>query len=298
MYVLAHLTDPHLPLPPTRLRELASKRVIGFFNWQRRRRRDHRLEVLDALVADLHAAQPNHIAVTGDLVNIALRGEFAPALEFLAKVGSPANVTFVPGNHDTYVRTTLEHAYRYWGAYMRGDDAPVVPESRFPFVQRRGPIAVIGLSTAIPTAPFLATGKLGREQLARLAPMLERLGAEGAFRVVLLHHPPTSAVGGRLKRLIDARAFREVIRQQGAELILHGHSHINSQVMLDGPAGKIPAIGVPSASASPTEGHEPASYNLYRIEQQTTGWRCECVSRGFAIGREGVAELGRKMLIG
>ena len=50
MFVLAHLSDPHLgPLPAPRLRELAGKRVFGFINWRRGRRYRHRPEVLDVL---------------------------------------------------------------------------------------------------------------------------------------------------------------------------------------------------------------------------------------------------------
>ena len=49
----------------------------------------HRREVLDALVADLQAQRPDHIAVTGDLVNIALEAEFAPARAWLESIGTP-----------------------------------------------------------------------------------------------------------------------------------------------------------------------------------------------------------------
>jgi 3',5'-cyclic AMP phosphodiesterase CpdA len=298
MFVLAHLTDPHLPMPRPRLAELAGKRMLGFLNWQGRRRHEHRFEVLDALVQDLKAAAPDHVAVTGDLVNVALPGEFAPALEFLARLGAPGDVTFVPGNHDTYVRATMEHGYRHWGAYMRGDDAAAAPVNRFPFVRRRGPLALIGLSTAIPTAPFLATGKLGAGQLRQLGERLADLGREGAFRVVLLHHPPAPFEGDRLKRLIDAAAFRAILRDHDAELVLHGHSHMYALAWLDGPEGRIPAVGVPSASASASGGHERAGYNLYRVEGAAGSWRCEMISRGFAPDQAGIVELNRLMLRG
>ena len=40
MFRLAHLSDIHLgPLPELSFRELASKRVTGWYNWQRNRRR-------------------------------------------------------------------------------------------------------------------------------------------------------------------------------------------------------------------------------------------------------------------
>ena len=73
MFTLAHLSDPHLaPLPAPRWRELIGKRVTGYINWQRRRRFIHDADVLAKIVADLKAQAPDHIAVTGDLTNIAL----------------------------------------------------------------------------------------------------------------------------------------------------------------------------------------------------------------------------------
>ena len=39
-FKLAHLSDPHLPpLPKARLSELAGKRVLGYLNWTRNRRK-------------------------------------------------------------------------------------------------------------------------------------------------------------------------------------------------------------------------------------------------------------------
>ena len=105
MFVLAHLSDPHLgPLPRPRLAELAGKRAAGFFNWRRKRHRIHRADVLARITADLKAQAADHIAVTGDLVNISLAGEYAPASAWLAALGPPRDVTLVPGNHDVYVR--------------------------------------------------------------------------------------------------------------------------------------------------------------------------------------------------
>src|SRR6266540_2260396 len=301
MFVLAHLSDPHLsPVPSPRLSELAGKRALGFANWVRRRRIDHRSEVLEAIVSDLAAAKPDHVAVTGDLVNIALAGEFAPARAFLQRLGSPERVTFVPGNHDAYVRASAGQAQLHWGDFMRGDGigvgAPAKQPARFPFVRRRGRVALIGLSTALPTGPFLATGRLGADQLIRLAEQLAHLRGEGVFRVVLLHHPPASFRGDRFKRLSDAGPFRQVLRQHGAELVLHGHSHLRSLIWLDGPAGKVPAIGVPSASASTTLEPERAGYNLYKIEAEPGGWHCEMIWRGFVPERHGIVDIAVQKL--
>ena len=169
MFSVAHLSDPHLaPLPAPRFVELIGKRVTGYINWQRRRRFVHDPAVLAKIVADLKAQAPSHIAVTGDLCNIALPEEFARGRHWLDRLGSSKDVTLVPGNHDIYVRGAAALAQRTWDAHMCNDDGT----SGFPFMRRRGPLALIGLSTAVPTAPLMATGRLGHAQLARLGELL------------------------------------------------------------------------------------------------------------------------------
>lgn len=294
-FTLAHLSDPHLgPMPAPRPTELFGKRALGFFNWHRSRKYLHRPEVLAALVADLKAQTADHIAVTGDLVNVALAAEFGPARAFLDRLGAPANVTLVPGNHDVYVRGADAMAERHWGAFMLGD----ANEAGFPFVRRRGPLALIGTSTGVPTAPFMATGWLGDTQRAKLTDTLAALRQEGAFRVVLIHHPPTLPHKSPHKRLTDAAEFRDIIARHGAELILRGHDHEHALEWLAGPDGtRVPAIGVPSASVIYAGRHAPAAYNLYRIDGASGAWRCEMVSRGIDAARN-IVQQRRQMLVG
>ena len=296
MFVLAHLSDPHLaPLPRPRVADLAGKRVLGWLHWRRTRHKIHRAEQVEALVRDLKAQAPDHTAVAGDLVNIALAAEFPQARAWLQTLGSPHDVTLVPGNHDAYVRAALAAHAAHWGDFMRGDDAAAATPP-FPFVRRRGPVALIGLSSAVATAPFMATGRLGPEQIARLEALLPRLSEQ--FRVVLVHHPPGRTRSGRFKRLTDAAALCAALARHGAELVLHGHDHVHALDWLAGPRGPIPALGVPSASAAPLAGHhvEPAAYNLYRIDGDAGAWRCEAVTRGFPAAAGAIAELKRQEL--
>ncbi|MPZ38142.1 MAG: metallophosphoesterase [Rhizobiales bacterium] len=293
-FVLAHVSDPHLaPLPQVRLYELIGKRVTGFVNWRRKRAAIHQAEVLARIVADLKAQKPDHIAVTGDLVNLALPGEYAPARAWLDALGPPADVTLVPGNHDAYVRSGVAASLTHWRDFMRGDAAAAVPHE-FPFLRKRGPLALIGVSTSVPSLPLSAIGRIGPDQLRRLEKILEDCGRDGLYRVVLIHHPPTSKRSHYLKRLTDSARLRDVLARRGAELLIHGHNHCRQTVWLDGPAGRIPAIGVPSASEALPGEHDPAGYNLYRIEGERGAWRCEVITRG--ITPEGVAELDRVIL--
>ncbi|QPF86321.1 metallophosphoesterase [Bradyrhizobium genosp. L] len=289
---LAHLSDPHLPpLPAARLRDLAGKRALGYLNWTRNRHKYHRRDVLDALVSDMQAQRPDHIAVTGDLVNLALEAEFKPAREWLEGVGRPADVTVVPGNHDAYVRATRHRFVGQFGDYLRGDAASAA--ASFPFLRRRGPLALIGVSSAVPTPPLMATGWLGHAQLAALETILAQLSREDAFRVLLVHHPLHS--DGRAKRLTDSHQLLALLKRHGVELVLHGHDHIHSTMWFDGPDRKIPAIGVPSASALARKHYPAAAYNLFAIERDGNAWRLEQTVRGFG-DHDGIAELKQQRL--
>ncbi|MGN6573228.1 MAG: metallophosphoesterase family protein [Pseudolabrys sp.] len=287
VFTLAHLSDVHLaPLPKPRIGDLMGKRLTGYINWLRKRRRVHDRAVLDFLVDDLAVQAVDHIAVTGDLANIALEEEFVRGRKWLQQLGSIRHVSFVPGNHDAYVRQAVRYAPQ-WAPYMTGDDGAL----GFPYVRRRGPVALIGLSTAIATAPFMATGRLGETQIKALGPLLDALKAEGLFRVILIHHPPVTRSDSH-KRLLDAWALVETIAAHGAELLLHGHDHLHMLNWLDGPGGtRVPAVGVPSASAAPAPSHDAAAYNLYGIDGAPGAWTCTMTTRGIGPGG-GIVERG------
>jgi len=292
MFVLAHLSDLHLSAKP-RPTDLIGKRGLGFINWQRGRKHAFSADALEAIVRDLQASAPDHIAVTGDLVNLSTEAEYARARAWLDRLGTPADVTVIPGNHDVYVPKAKPQPAAFWGEYMRGDNG--APGGTFPFLRERGPLALIALTTGLPTGPFLATGELGAGQLATLAEMLDR--TRDRFRVVLIHHPPVSPPSRHMRRLVDAAEFRRVLADRGAELVLHGHDHCFSLVWLDGPQHPIPAAGVPSAAARAAHGSEHAAgYNLFHIGGEVGDLRCDMVSR--RRGTDGaVTEIRRQTLL-
>jgi 3',5'-cyclic AMP phosphodiesterase CpdA len=290
-FTLAHLSDVHLPpLPKPAIGELLGKRMLGYLNWRRNRHRIHQAHLLDALVADIKAQAPDHIALTGDIVNLAHAAEFAPARRWIEGVGTPRLISLVPGNHDAYTRNAVPRFEQTFGDYMRSDTGA----AGFPYLQRRGPLALIGLSTAVPTAPFMATGTLGAAQLEALDRMLGEVSGAALFRVLLIHHPLRSK--HKHKRLTDSDALQDVLKRHGVELILHGHDHIHSTMWFEGPTSRIPAIGVPSASSIAHRQRPAAAYNLFAIARAGDAWTCEQTVRGFGDGT-GIAELQRTALI-
>jgi 3',5'-cyclic AMP phosphodiesterase CpdA len=292
MFTLAHLSDPHLaPLPVPNLARLRFKQFAGYINWLRSRRSIHRREVLAKITADVSGQRPDHIVVSGDIANIAVPFEFARGRDWLATLGAAGDVSVVPGNHDIYVPGAETLACEHWGAHMRGDSG-----DSFPYVRRRGPVALIGLCSGVPTELFFASGKLGAAQLDGLGMLLGRL-KDSAFRVVIIHHPPVTKSSWR-KQLTDADELMGVIARHGAELLIHGHDHLHMLNWLDGPDGaRVPAVGVPSASAKAGTRKDAAAYNLYRVDGEPGAWSCEMISRG--IGPAGdVVEIKRVQLSG
>jgi 3',5'-cyclic AMP phosphodiesterase CpdA len=228
---IAHLTDVHLgPIAGFGPRHWNVKRLLGYANWLRHRRQAYQRPVLDRIVADLAAQAPDHIAVTGDLVNIGLPQEHIAALAWLQSLGSPQHVTVIPGNHDIYSRLRGDPGTGRWSAYMAPcaqGAAHAEPHRTFPFVRMLGRVAIVAVNSAVPTPPLLASGRLGEEQLAHLGRVLERLGQAEVFRLLLIHHPPLPGQAGRFRGLEDARALAAVLARHGAELVLHGHNHRN-----------------------------------------------------------------------
>ena len=280
-FLLAHLSDPHLTtLAGVRPLSLLNKRLLGYLSWRRQRRRIHNPRVLEALLRDLAVTAPDHVAVTGDLTHLGLPGEFAEAARWLAQVGPPEKVTVVPGNHDSYVAAPWQETFAAWAPYLAGDES--APAGIYPSLRVRGPAALIGLSSALPSAPLLAVGTLGREQLGRLEEMLEQTGRRGLLRIILLHHPPVAGSIAWRKRLTDAGPLAEVLARRGAELILHGHAHLPLARELVAGERKIPVFGVPSASDYGSHPQRVARYHLCRVERTAAGWTLRLTVRAYS----------------
>ena len=289
MFRLAHISDPHLgPLPQPRLRELAGKRITGYMNWRRGRDRVHDMALLERIVLDMKAQQPDHIACTGDLINIGLHGEFAVAKSFLERLGTPSKVSFVPGNHDAYVRTSMREVERYLAPWMTTDSGRY---EGFPYVRMIGPVALVGVSSAVPTGPFVASGTLGVEQRGKIETVLRFLSQQPLARVVLIHHPPHRGGTGAGRGLTDATAFEELLARTGADLILHGHNHVTSVNRVAGPKGPIPVVGVPSCSAVRGTLTHRAGYHVFDVDLTESGPVITGRTRGLVPGGE-IGEIG------
>lgn len=268
---LAHFSDIHLlNLDGARVVDFLNKRWTGGANLLLYRGRHYHAGTFDALVDDLNLQGVDHVACTGDLTNLGLEGEFHFARRSLGRIAvGVANVTCIPGNHDVYVPRAVGRFEAVLEPYCSSDlDWRWPGGERWPTVRVRGDLAIIGLATSTPTAWFMAHGAIGDAQRVRLEAVLSDARLAHLYRVVLLHHPPAGPHAAVPHRgLRDRRAFAEVLRRAGAELVLHGHEHLDLEGSLPGPAGPIPVRGVRSGTYSGSLTRRRASYRLFHIER-------------------------------
>jgi len=170
-------------------------------------------EVEAALTTLTQAVAPELIVASGDLTHRGTRAQHERAHRFLTSLGPP--VVAVPGNHD--IPYTPARFVRPWAEFERtwGATEPTQASTN---------LHVVGLNSVRPYR--IQSGALGDAQLHRAE---ERLAAaaEGAYRVVVLHHHLLGAPWRAAhKRPVSRRThvLRSLV-SAGADLILSGHIH-------------------------------------------------------------------------
>ena len=130
---------------------------------------------------------------------------------------------------------------------------------------------------------LLAPTRIEADQAARLGRILKMMGDAGYFRVILIHHPPNLEARHPRLGLRGSKLFRAAVAENGAELVLHGHTHKSTIYAIPGKLGDVPVVGVAAAGAAQSEdgGEDPARYNLFKIERLGTAWSCTMREFGF-----------------
>jgi 3',5'-cyclic AMP phosphodiesterase CpdA len=101
------------------------------------------------------------------------------------------------------------------------------------------------------------------------------LGQQGFYRVVMIHHPPLPGLALPRKALSDAAALKQVLAEEGCELVLHGHNHCFMLNWLATKSGQTPVIGAPSASLLGDKRHDPAGWNHFDIQRKQGRWQTD-----------------------
>jgi hypothetical protein len=200
-----------------RLRDYASKRIVGYTNWKRNRKEAMTSDSLDRLVTDMHAQNPDHIAVTGDLTNIAMREEFENARLWLEALGPPERVTAIRATTIPMFRgriiVTASSGRRGWSVTTPSMSASVVP---FHAAQRPGRPDRCLVRGGLGPIHGDGTGRRAADRASGRAPA--ESARRGLFRVILIHHPPKLIdPNSQWRKLTDGKRFRKAVEQYGAD---------------------------------------------------------------------------------
>lgn len=241
-YTIAHIADLHLSAEHKR------------FNLRRARR------LLDAVAGQ----NVDHVVVTGDIAADANRRDFEIAHRLFRSAGltESGRLSVVIGNHDIfggvhaaedilsfprrcrevdYARRVEEFRVQFHESFERclfaSDSNP------FPFAKILGNIVLIGMNSVARYSkvknPVGSNGEVGDGQLKRFRQLCEIPEIKRKRKLVLIHHHfnkshPAGAgllnstwgvIERQTMKLRGKKALLELFREQGVELVLHGHVH-------------------------------------------------------------------------
>jgi 3',5'-cyclic AMP phosphodiesterase CpdA len=231
---LGHISDLHiLKLDNPRPHQFLNKRLLGGANLLFKRSKSHSSQVVREALRRLDQdCEVDHIAITGDLSNLALASEFAEAASILSEIPEATRrVSVIPGNHDYYTRETARSRRfeRYFDPYMQSDLPGYTTDSGYPFCQLKDDgLAIIGMNSAVPTPWFFATGEVDAAQLEATAALLDDPKVRDRFKVVMIHHHLMPFEHSRVeysRRLVNGEDVLEMMRWHDVDLAIHGHNH-------------------------------------------------------------------------
>ena len=241
-------------------------------------------ENLKMIMERVEGQKPNHVLVTGDVANLALKEQFQMARDkFIAlqeRVGvrknglSPDFWTVLPGNHDVGRVSSdgkLSEFFESFGEIYLGGYAvqgfPVCKTLRSHVESSEFELELIGLDSTpnwpVQVVGMNARGQLGEDQKDKLQKLLSASHSSKKFVIVALHHAPLSLPylkSGLTEYFMsldddDARDLISLCCEFGVRAILHGHYHTYSSwhAPVGVPnriVGQMPIVGAPCGTTS------------------------------------------------
>ncbi|MDP3546203.1 MAG: metallophosphoesterase [Phreatobacter sp.] len=272
MTLIAHVSDFHLTPVPFPLGE-GLKPALGWINW-RRKPGAHDNAIGERTIAAVRACAPDHVALTGDLIELGLPSEYAAAGALLGRLAEPERVSWAPGNHDVYTRQAEQRLQAILADWLTPAAGEGDLRRHFPRLDLVGRAAVVTLCSGTPAWLFSAEGELGADQLTRLDALLAGVDRAHHLPVIAVHHPPHAPGLSRLKRLRDGEALMQILARHRCPLVLHGHLHAACETTWTSEGHTVTLLGAPSASAAGRHGDDPAGFSLIHVAPDLT-WRLE-----------------------
>jgi 3',5'-cyclic AMP phosphodiesterase CpdA len=289
-FVLLHLSDLHLCDPSAKghyWNTEATELTVAAHN---------RRGLLGSLLYDLRLEKikPDLVVISGDLLDRGHASGVPLAVEFLRGLaeglGLPVErLIIAPGNHDV-LREGDERYSRYDeirnGLYgqTRPAFAPKTPPHKridhHLFEQHLG-VEVVAFNSCeeLEAAQQRDHGAVGIGQRDHVEAILMRHEAKNHFRIAVMHHHLESPEGTRrtdYSVMEDAGGMRRWLARNKFSLALHGHQHVDWQVMFDVDGWQLAVAAAASAGVSEYGRKEwslAIAYQVIEIENATRGRR-------------------------
>lgn len=169
--------------------------------------------IVDALIVDIQAINPDIIIVSGDLTQRARHSQFQQARIFLDQLSS-SKVLCVPGNHDIALYNLIErffYPYAKYKNYIANDICMNVLQDE---------IAVLGINS---TTPYKSMGGyVTDEQLAAVGRFFKD-HSNSKVKMIVMHHNLIKSE--RHKIINDSEKIIAAFAACNVNIILSGHIH-------------------------------------------------------------------------
>jgi 3',5'-cyclic AMP phosphodiesterase CpdA len=215
--------------------------------------------VVEPLIEAVNNAEPDLVAVSGDLTQRARSHQFIEARQFLDKLPSPQIV--VPGNHDVPLYNVYRRFVGPLAKYRR-----YITDDLQPFYMD-DEIAVAGVNTA--RSLTIKGGRINEMQIEWVRSKFCTLN-DNTVKFVVTHHPFDLPPGHRVSDIVGRAPLAiKGLAECGADAFLAGHMHI-SHTGHTATRYKTPghsALVIQAGTSASTRGRgEANSFNLIRVD--------------------------------
>jgi 3',5'-cyclic AMP phosphodiesterase CpdA len=224
MTTIAQLTDLHLLEDDFEdKRSLSERARLSYLSFGRRLDPAERRERLRKALADVRAAQVDHLILTGDLTEDGHPAQFEVLAEVLADSRiAPERITIVPGNHDAYGDgAAFEEA-------MAGPLRAYAPTSGICNPLQLRDATLIPVSTAFQQTCLRSAGAISEPDRAALARIVTDAAFAGRPLIFAQHHHPGPylvPIWQWIDGMLEHRVFSQLFEQCPNLYVVHGHTH-------------------------------------------------------------------------
>jgi 3',5'-cyclic AMP phosphodiesterase CpdA len=234
---ILHVSDVHLEdgFAGVPLSRFFNKRVFGLANLHFRRRKAfaEAARKIEALAEFTNQQGADLVICTGDYTALGTQPEIAYAREVIEPLTrAPLGFFTVPGNHDLYLRDTVEAGWfdQHFGEFIRTEIPELSVDGVWPQVwfPAEG-LAIVGINSARANPkPTHSSGRIPDEQLDALVQILNDARVRDRFVIIATHYAPRLASGKPDRPahgLENADAFLRASACAKRGVIIHGHIH-------------------------------------------------------------------------